>query len=46
MAVSAAFRRRGIGRALIREAKSWAEGRGLSGLMLETQDGNLLACRF
>ncbi|MDR3085112.1 MAG: GNAT family N-acetyltransferase [Christensenellaceae bacterium] len=46
LAVSAAFRGRGIGGALLCEAESWARQEGLLGLMLETQDDNLLACRF
>lgn len=39
-------RGQGVGGALIRKAVKWAKGKGLSGLALETQDVNLLACRF
>ncbi len=39
-------RGRGVGSALIEKAKDWAKERELSGLALETQDNNLLACRF
>lgn len=39
-------RRQGIGTALIQKAVEWAKNSGLKGLALETQDNNLLACRF
>ena len=39
-------RGQGVGSALIEKAKEWARERELSGLALETQDNNLLACRF
>ena len=39
-------RRQGIGTALIKKAVEWAKNSGLKGLALETQDNNLLACRF
>lgn len=39
-------RGRGIGSALVEKARKWAVDRKLSGLALETQDNNLLACRF
>lgn len=39
-------RGKGIGAALIRKAVEWAKSAGLKGLALETQDNNLLACRF
>ena len=39
-------RGQGIGTALIQKAVEWAKGSGLRGLALETQDNNLLACRF
>jgi ribosomal protein S18 acetylase RimI-like enzyme len=40
------FRRLGIGRALIAEARRWAEENGLPGIMLETQTNNVPACHF
>lgn len=40
------FRRLGLGRALIAQAKQWARDNRLPGLMLETQNNNLQACRF
>lgn len=40
------FRRKGIGRALISQAQRWAKGKKLPGIMLETQDINVVACRF
>lgn len=44
--VSNAARGKGIGTALLQKAITWAKERRLSGLALETQDINLLACRF
>jgi streptothricin acetyltransferase len=44
--VAAAFRRQGVGRALIERAYAWARSRGLPGAMLETQDINVAACRL
>lgn len=46
IAVNPPFRRRGIGRRLIAEAAAWARGRGLPGVMLETQHINVPACRL
>jgi streptothricin acetyltransferase len=40
------FRRRGIGRVLMEEAVIWAKGKQLAGIMLETQNNNVAACRF
>ena len=40
------YRGKGIGHALINTAIEWAKQNNLCGLMLETQDVNLLACRF
>jgi ribosomal protein S18 acetylase RimI-like enzyme len=40
------FRKQGIGRALIGQAKQWAKEKGLPGLMLETQTNNIPACKF
>jgi streptothricin acetyltransferase len=44
--VSKSHRKHGIGLKLIQKAIEWAKEKGFSGLMLETQDNNLLACRF
>ena len=46
IAVSQANRGKGVGSALIQKAIEWAKQNSLKGLMLETQDTNLLACRF
>lgn len=40
------YRRRGIGRALIQRAIAWAAEKNLPGVMLETQDNNVAACRL
>ena len=40
------FRRMGIGRALIARGLRWAKDNNLPGIMLETQDNNVGACRF
>ncbi|MGQ4680420.1 GNAT family N-acetyltransferase [Paenibacillus polymyxa] len=39
-------RGKGIGTALLNKAREWALQKGMQGFMLETQDVNLLACRF
>ena len=44
--VHAGFRRQGAGRALIERAKQWAREHQLAGIMLETQDVNVAACRL
>lgn len=46
IAVDPPYRRRGIGRRLIAQAAGWAQERGMPGLMLETQNINLAACRL
>ena len=46
IAVSKNHRNNGIGTSLISKAVDWAKENNLFGLMLETQDANLLACRF
>ncbi len=40
------FRRKGIGQALISQAEEWARCHKLVGIMLETQDNNVPACKF
>ena len=44
--VSRAARGHGVGTALIQKAIEWSKAAGLDGLALETQDNNILACRF
>ncbi|OBZ16558.1 GNAT family N-acetyltransferase [Bacillus sp. FJAT-26390] len=39
-------RRSGAGRLLIEQAKQWAKSAGLPGIMLETQNNNVRACKF
>ena len=46
IAIKDRFRRRGVGRALILRAIEWARERGFPGLMLETQNNNVAACRL
>jgi len=46
LAVARDHRGKGIGTMLMETAKAWARQKGLGGLMLETQDVNLPACRF
>jgi len=46
IAVRRDFRRMGAGKKLIEQAMVWAKEKDLKGLMLETQDNNLVACRF
>jgi len=46
IAVDTRFRRQGIGNELISRAKQWAQQQNLAGLMLETQNNNVDACRF
>ena len=45
-AVDVEFRRQGIGRALMQQAVDWAKKKRLPGIMLETQNVNVPACRF
>ncbi len=44
--VAKSARRQRIGTELIQKAIEWTKNSGLKGLALETQDNNLLACRF
>lgn len=44
--VAKSTRGKGVGTALVQKAVQWAKSSGLKGLALETQDNNLLACRF
>jgi ribosomal protein S18 acetylase RimI-like enzyme len=44
--VDARFRRHGIGRRLIEQAKQWAQSQKMPGMMLETQNNNVRACKF
>jgi ribosomal protein S18 acetylase RimI-like enzyme len=46
IAVDVRFRRCGIGKELISQAQRWARGRDLPGIMLETQNNNVSACKF
>lgn len=46
IAVEADYRGQGIGRALIERATEWAKSKEFPGLMLETQDNNVPACRL
>jgi len=46
IAVSKSHRNKGVGSELVQKAIEWAKTKKLLGLVLETQDVNLLACRF
>lgn len=46
IAVAKDYRKNGVGRALLNKAVEWAKNQQLGGLMLETQDVNVSACRF
>lgn len=45
-AVKPRFRGHGLGRALMQKAVAWAKQKTLPGVMLETQDVNVRACKF
>lgn len=44
--VDSHFRRQGVGRELLGQAKQWAGDKQLAGVMLETQNNNVGACRL
>jgi len=46
IAVSKSHRGKRVGKQLIQKSVEWAKSKNLSGLVAETQDINLLACRF
>ena len=46
LAVEPRFRKFGVGRALLERGIEWARTKGFYGVMLETQDINVLACRL
>jgi ribosomal protein S18 acetylase RimI-like enzyme len=46
LAVEEGYRRQGVGRKLIESAITWAKTKGLPGIMLETQNNNVPACRL
>ncbi|MEW6400511.1 MAG: GNAT family N-acetyltransferase [Chloroflexota bacterium] len=46
IAVDVEFRRHGVGRALIERVIEWAKERKFPGIMLETQNNNVAACRL
>ncbi|MHA2270923.1 MAG: GNAT family N-acetyltransferase [Candidatus Hodarchaeales archaeon] len=46
IAVDRSFRRRGIGQQLLHRAISWAQEKGFPGIMLETQNINVGACKL
>ena len=46
LAVKTEFRKKGIASLLLKEAEKWSLQKELNGLMLETQDNNLIACNL
>jgi streptothricin acetyltransferase len=46
LVVDSKHRKQGIGRALIQRAMEWTKSKGRPGIMLETQNNNVAACRF
>lgn len=44
--VDAAYRRRGVGRALMARAIQWARAKSLPGVTLETQNNNVAGCKL
>jgi len=46
LVVDAKYRKRGVGRRLITQAVEWAKAKNLPGILLETQNNNVGACRL
>jgi ribosomal protein S18 acetylase RimI-like enzyme len=46
LAVDTGFRGKGVGYALMTRAIAWAKAQGFPGIMLETQDNNVPACKL
>lgn len=46
IAIDKNYRGYGIGRKLIEQAKQWTKKGGMPGIMLETQNNNVSACKF
>lgn len=46
LAIDRAHRGQGVGKMLMDAAVQWSKEKGFNGVSLETQNGNLLACRF
>ncbi len=46
IAVESDYRGQGIARALMERATEWAKSKGFPGMMLETQNNNVAACRL
>jgi len=46
IAVDAGWRGAGVGRLLMDACVAWSRDEGLAGIMLETQNNNIAACRF
>ncbi|WP_137934100.1 GNAT family N-acetyltransferase [Mesorhizobium comanense] len=46
IAVDTAYRGSGVGRLLMDACVAWGRNEGLAGIMLETQNNNIAACRF
>jgi streptothricin acetyltransferase len=46
IAVNPPYRKQGVGQRLLQQAVAWVKEKGLPGLMLETQNNNVPACRF
>ena len=46
LAVDTEFRGQGVGQALMKRASAWAKAQGFPGIMLETQDNNVPACKL
>jgi ribosomal protein S18 acetylase RimI-like enzyme len=46
LAVDTEFRGKGVGYALMTRAIAWAKAQGFPGIMLETQDNNVPACKL